>query len=81
MTHICNSSATAGSAYTLGAPTRVDPEDSVHAKLILVWGCNIVSTNLYQVMLANEVPRMPSPALGWWDDPQTGLSSVNHLTG
>ncbi|WP_394170999.1 molybdopterin-dependent oxidoreductase [Saccharospirillum alexandrii] len=54
---ICNSAATAGSAYTLGAPTGVDPEDSVRAKLILVWGCNIVSTNMHQLMLANEARK------------------------
>lgn len=54
---ICNSAAVAGMAYTQGAPVGSDPEDSVHAKLIIVWGCNLVSTNMHQVMLANEARK------------------------
>lgn len=54
---ICNSAAVSGYQYTMGVPAGVDPEDSVHAKLIVIWGCNIVSTNMHQVMLANEARK------------------------
>ncbi|TGG91146.1 molybdopterin oxidoreductase family protein [Natronospirillum operosum] len=51
---ICNSAAAEGYAHTMGATAGVDPEDTPHARLIIIWGCNIVSTNMHQVMLANE---------------------------
>lgn len=54
---ICNAAAVEGFRYTMGAPAGVDPEDTVHARLLLIWGCNIVSTNMHQVMLANEARR------------------------
>lgn len=54
---ICNAAAAEGYAYTMGVPAGVDPEASVDARLIIVWGCNIVSTNMHQVMLANEARK------------------------
>ena len=54
---ICNAAAAEGYAATMGVPAGIDPEDTVHARLILVWGCNIVSTNMHQVMLANEARK------------------------
>ena len=32
---------------TIGDTAGVDPESLVHSKFILVWACNIVSTNLH----------------------------------
>lgn len=54
---ICNTAASVGYSYTMGVPVGIDPEDTVHARLIIVWGCNIVSTNMHQVMLANEARK------------------------
>ncbi|MDF2837876.1 MAG: molybdopterin oxidoreductase family protein, partial [Paenibacillus sp.] len=54
---ICNAAGAAGYKYTMGGSVGVDPEDTVHAKLFLVWGCNLVSTNMHQTMLATEARK------------------------
>lgn len=54
---ICSSAGTVGYRFTMGAHAGIDPEDTVHAKLILVWGCNLVSTNMHQVMYATEARK------------------------
>lgn len=54
---ICNSAGAEGFRYTMGATAGIDPEDTVHSKLILVWGCNLVSTNMHQVMYLNEARK------------------------
>ncbi|WP_168122620.1 molybdopterin oxidoreductase family protein [Paenibacillus sp. HB172176] len=54
---ICNAAGAAGYGYTMGACAGIDPEDTVHSKLILIWGCNLVSTNMHQVMLATEARK------------------------
>jgi anaerobic selenocysteine-containing dehydrogenase len=54
---ICNAAGSAGYRYTMGAAAGVDPEDTVHSKFVLVWGCNIVSTNMHQVMYLNEARK------------------------
>ncbi|MDQ8733624.1 molybdopterin oxidoreductase family protein [Paenibacillus sp. LHD-38] len=54
---ICNAAGAAGYAYTMGASMGIDPEDTVHTKLFLIWGCNLVSTNMHQTMLAAEARK------------------------
>jgi anaerobic selenocysteine-containing dehydrogenase len=54
---ICNSAGAQGYRYTTGINVGIDPEDTVHAKLIVIWGCNIVSTNMHQVLYANEARK------------------------
>lgn len=54
---ICNSAGTTGWKYTMGFNGGVSPEDTVHADVIIVWGGNIVSTNMHQVMLAEQARK------------------------
>lgn len=54
---ICSAAGGTGYRYTMGADMGVSPEDTVHAKLIIFWGINAVSTNMHQVMLAEEARK------------------------
>ncbi|MFC4775840.1 molybdopterin-dependent oxidoreductase [Paenibacillus sp. GCM10023252] len=54
---ICNAAGAAGYTYTMGAGAGIDPEDTIHSKLIIAWGCNLISTNMHQVMYANEARK------------------------
>ncbi|MDQ0890720.1 anaerobic selenocysteine-containing dehydrogenase [Paenibacillus sp. V4I9] len=54
---ICESAGTEGYKYTMGGSFGTDPEDTVHAKLIIMWGINAVSTNMHQVMLAEKARK------------------------
>ncbi|SDN29224.1 Anaerobic selenocysteine-containing dehydrogenase [Paenibacillus sp. yr247] len=54
---ICESAGTEGYKYTMGGSYGTDPEETVHAKLIIMWGINAVSTNMHQVMLAEKARK------------------------
>lgn len=54
---ICNAAGSEGYSYTMGGSIGIDPEDTVHTKLFIIWGCNIVSTNMHQTMLATEARK------------------------
>ncbi|MDB4866276.1 MAG: oxidoreductase [Cohnella sp.] len=54
---ICSVAGSVGYSYTMGAGAGIDPEDTVHSKLILIWGCNLVSTNMHQVIYATEARK------------------------
>ncbi|MFX3624025.1 MAG: molybdopterin-dependent oxidoreductase [Ectobacillus sp.] len=54
---ICNSAGAAGYAYTMGKSFGTDPEETVHSKLIIIWGCNLLSTNMHQAVYANEARK------------------------
>ncbi|MBA2940457.1 molybdopterin oxidoreductase family protein [Paenibacillus sp. CGMCC 1.16610] len=54
---ICEAAGTEGYKYTMGGSFGTDPEDTVHAKLIIMWGINAVSTNMHQVMLAEKARK------------------------
>lgn len=54
---ICNAAGNTGWKYTMGANRGTVPEDTEHADLILVWGGNIVSTNMHQVVLAEKARK------------------------
>ncbi|MGM7700753.1 molybdopterin-containing oxidoreductase family protein [Pseudalkalibacillus sp. Hm43] len=50
---ICNAAGAEGYIQTMGKSAGIDPEDTIHSKLIVIWGCNLISTNLHQVVYAN----------------------------
>lgn len=54
---ICQSAGEAGYRYTMGDSKGTNPEDTVHAKLIIFWGVNAVSTNMHQVVLAQKARK------------------------
>lgn len=54
---ICQAAGTEGYGYTMGGSFGIDPEDTVHSKLIIMWGINAVSTNMHQVMLAEKARK------------------------
>jgi anaerobic selenocysteine-containing dehydrogenase len=54
---ICSAAGNAGFNYTVGAARGVDPEATPWAKLILAWGCNVVTTNLHQMPLIQEARK------------------------
>ncbi|MBM7565568.1 molybdopterin-dependent oxidoreductase [Paenibacillus sacheonensis] len=54
---ICEAAGTVGYGFTMGGSYGVDPEDTVHAKVIIMWGINAVSTNMHQVTLAEKARK------------------------
>ncbi|MFE5323750.1 molybdopterin-dependent oxidoreductase [Paenibacillus sp. NPDC056579] len=54
---ICQAAGTEGYHYTMGSSVGTDPEDTVHAKLFIMWGINTVSTNMHQVVLAEKARK------------------------
>lgn len=54
---ICSVAGTVGYKYTMGGSFGIDPEDTIHSKLILFWGINAVSTNMHQIALAQKARK------------------------
>lgn len=54
---ICNSAGSAGWKYTMGFAGGTSPEDTLKAKLIIVWGGNLVSTNMHQIALIEKARK------------------------
>ena len=54
---ICNVAGNRGFEMTMGFKGAIDPEETVHSRLIIVWGGNIVSTNMHQVMLFEQARK------------------------
>ena len=54
---ICVAAGAAATAVTLGTSLGPDPEDIVDCKLIILWGLNMVSSNVHQVPLVKEAMR------------------------
>jgi anaerobic selenocysteine-containing dehydrogenase len=54
---ICSSAGSEGYKYTMGGSFGIDPEDTIHSKLIIFWGINAVSTNMHQVVLAQKARK------------------------
>ena len=54
---ICSSAGTAGLKATVGKSLGFDPEAIVHARLILAWGANIVSSNVHLWPFVEEARR------------------------
>lgn len=54
---ICSSAGSVGYGYTMGGSYGIDPEDTIHSKLIIFWGINAASTNMHQVALAQKARK------------------------
>lgn len=54
---ICSVAGSIGYKYTMGGSFGIDPEDTIHSKLIIFWGINAVSTNMHQVALAQKARK------------------------
>ena len=54
---ICSAASGVGYNYTMGASVGIDPEDTVHSKLIVFWGINAASTNMHQMALAKKARK------------------------
>lgn len=54
---ICQIAGSTGYKYTMGGSFGIDPEDTVHTKLFIMWGINAVSTNMHQVALAQKARK------------------------
>ncbi|RCX19173.1 anaerobic selenocysteine-containing dehydrogenase [Fontibacillus phaseoli] len=54
---ICTAAGNTGWNYTMGFGGGTSPEDTVKAKLIIVWGGNLVSTNMHQIALIEKARK------------------------
>ncbi|MGE5672958.1 MAG: molybdopterin-containing oxidoreductase family protein [Mycobacterium leprae] len=54
---ICASAGTEAIISAMGGRQGPDPEDMVHAKLIVVWGVNVISSNTHQWPIIQEARR------------------------
>jgi anaerobic selenocysteine-containing dehydrogenase len=53
----CDSGACTAYTMTIGATAGVDPESLVHSRYIVIWACNMVSTNLHLWPFVLEAQR------------------------
>ncbi|HVL82915.1 MAG TPA: molybdopterin-dependent oxidoreductase [Pseudonocardia sp.] len=53
----CDSGACTAYTMTIGATAGVDPESLVHSRYIIIWACNMVSTNLHLWPVVVEAQR------------------------
>jgi anaerobic selenocysteine-containing dehydrogenase len=53
----CDSAACTAYIMTLGATAGMDPESLVHSRLIILWACNVQSTNLHLWPFVREAQR------------------------
>ncbi|SFO72883.1 Anaerobic selenocysteine-containing dehydrogenase [Geodermatophilus dictyosporus] len=53
----CDSGACTAYTMTIGATAGVDPESLVHSRYIVIWACNVVSTNLHLWPVIAEAQR------------------------
>jgi anaerobic selenocysteine-containing dehydrogenase len=53
----CDSGACTAYTMTIGATAGVDPESLVHSRYILIWACNMTSTNLHLWPFVVEAQR------------------------
>lgn len=54
---ICTAASKMGYNYSMGGGFGIDPEDTIHSKLIIFWGINAASTNMHQVVLAQKARK------------------------
>jgi anaerobic selenocysteine-containing dehydrogenase len=53
----CDSGACTAYTMTIGATAGVDPESLVHSRYIIIWACNMLSTNLHLWPFVAEAQR------------------------
>ena len=56
-TTICTAPMSAALAATIGGPVGTDPEEAVDAKLIVIWGANLLTSNMHWWKYAQEARR------------------------
>ncbi|RXT06607.1 molybdopterin-dependent oxidoreductase [Ammoniphilus sp. CFH 90114] len=54
---ICNAAGNTGYRYTMGATYGTDPEDTIHSKLHIYWGCDAFNTNMHQIMFSEKARK------------------------
>ncbi len=54
---ICNSAGSEGFRYTMGVNAGIDPEETVASNLIIIWGANIIATNMHQAIYADQARK------------------------
>lgn len=54
---ICNVAGNEGWASVMGFKGGTSPEDTEDADLIIIWGGNVISTNMHQVVLAEKARK------------------------
>lgn len=54
---ICSAAGDAGYSLVYGKNMGINPQESVNAKLIILWGINAVVTNIHQTMLAEQARK------------------------
>lgn len=77
---ICSVAGHVGMSYTCGSAAGMDPEDLVHAGIILVWGANPFVSNRHLVPVLGEARRRGATV--WCIDPRrtaTAEWSDRHL--
>ncbi|MQA13087.1 MAG: molybdopterin-dependent oxidoreductase [Pseudonocardiaceae bacterium] len=53
----CDSGSCTAYTMTIGATAGIDPESFVHSRYIIIWACNMVSTNLHMWPFVAEAQR------------------------
>ena len=53
----CDSGASTACTMTIGTTAGLDPESFAHSKYIIIWACNMVSTNLHMWPFVLEAQR------------------------
>jgi anaerobic selenocysteine-containing dehydrogenase len=48
LANMCSPASLAAAEHTLGATVGYDPEDIVHARLVVLWGTNTLTSNVHQ---------------------------------
>jgi anaerobic selenocysteine-containing dehydrogenase len=56
-TNICDGAAIAACSYLLGGSVGYDPEDIVHARVIVLWGINTLTSNVHHWKFIAEAKR------------------------
>lgn len=54
---ICSIAGSVGYSYTMGGSYGTDPEEMTETKLFIMWGINAVSTNMHQMMIAQQARK------------------------
>lgn len=72
--NICYFGADAGYRAVVGTGYGVDPEDVVHSDLVLLWGCNVVTTQVHLVPFLEKARKRGAQM--WSIDPYRNRSAA-----
>lgn len=79
-TTICSAASTAALTAIHGAKVGLDPEDIAHARLVLIWGGNLLYSNVHQwrfILTAREAGGTSSPSTRCARQPPITLTSTS----